>query len=274
MFLYAYTPSVDDTILIEQIHEKIDELAEQDMSAIEPLYDQIVSIREAKSLIPEYSEQKMFILLNLETYLFDRYINTEQSKDLITDSSLFKFVSRWVPYQNISYIPADLVMLFPTATISIAASEELSYMMISQRALPWLQEMSIDFESKFGYPMLINSARRSYEYQRDEFTQECRDSGLCAEPGYSEHQWGLSVDINGMYGDPYIWMSENAHRYGFHQSYQNGFEIDGYNIENWHWRYLGVDFATELHEAWITFTQWVRIQNGEDPNGSVEEVKE
>lgn|GEM_PF-3491446 len=79
-------------------------------------------------------------------------------------------------------------MLFPTATISIAASEELSYMMISQRALPWLQEMSIDFESKFGYPMLINSARRSYEYQRDEFTQECRDSGLCAEPGYSEHQ--------------------------------------------------------------------------------------
>lgn|GEM_PF-2907515 len=94
MFLYAYTPSVDDTILIEQIHEKIDELAEQDMSAIEPLYDQIVSIREAKSLIPEYSEQKMFILLNLETYLFDRYINTEQSKDLITDSSLFKFVSR------------------------------------------------------------------------------------------------------------------------------------------------------------------------------------
>jgi len=60
---------------------------------------------------------------------------------------------------------------------------------------------------------------------------------------------GLAVDIfdastrqeflaNSLYKKYLEWMKENAHKYGFHNSYQKGLEIDGYDIEPWHWRYL------------------------------------
>ena len=260
MFLYAYTPTTDEAILVEQIHQKIDELAVQDSESIAPLHEQITAIREAKLKLDSYPERKLFILNDLQQYLFENYIDIDQWMDFTSDGSLHKFISKGVWFQNQYYIPADLVMLFPTPSLSLAVSNELSYMMISERALPWLQELATEFESTFGYPMLINSAWRSFEFQRDEFTQECRDSWLCAEAWYSEHQGGLSVDINGMFGEPYVWMAENAHRYGFHQSYQNGSEIDGYGVERWHWRFLWVEFATELHQAWITFTQYIRFQ--------------
>jgi D-alanyl-D-alanine carboxypeptidase len=53
----------------------------------------------------------------------------------------------------------------------------------------------------------------------------------------------------------YDWLVENAHLYGFHQSYQKGKAIDGYAIEPWHRRYLGVDLAKELWENGMTFSE-------------------
>ena len=55
-------------------------------------------------------------------------------------------------------------------------------------------------------------------------------------------------------------MTENAHTYGFHQSYQKWIEIDLYSEEKRHWRYVWVDMATELKESWLSFTEWVREQ--------------
>lgn len=34
-------------------------------------------------------------------------------------------------------------------------------------------------------------------------------------PGYSEHQIGLAVDINGAIYDLYFWLQENSYKYGF-----------------------------------------------------------
>ncbi len=52
------------------------------------------------------------------------------------------------------------------------------------------------------------------------------------------------------------WLNENAHTYGFHNTYQKGREIDGYEIEPWHWRYLGVPLATYLKDQDITFGEF------------------
>lgn len=52
------------------------------------------------------------------------------------------------------------------------------------------------------------------------------------------------------------WLTDNAHTYGWHQSYQRGRDIDGYDVEPWHWRYLGVELASELRKQNLTFTQW------------------
>ncbi|MDR0772330.1 MAG: D-alanyl-D-alanine carboxypeptidase family protein [Candidatus Peribacteria bacterium] len=73
------------------------------------------------------------------------------------------------------------------------------------------------------------SAYRSYSYQA-QIKQGCGDT-WCAKPGYSEHQSGLAVDVfeasnEGNWRNTpslhkyFDWLVENAHKYGFHNTYQ------------------------------------------------------
>ncbi len=82
-----------------------------------------------------------------------------------------------------------------------------------------------------------------------------------ALPGYSEHQLGTALDLNGAgceISDGYCstnetiwnWLAENAYKYGFAQSYPEGKEsITGYTTERWHYRWIGKDLAEEYKKA-------------------------
>ena len=74
-------------------------------------------------------------------------------------------------------------------------------------------------------------------------------------PGTSRHHWGTDFDINsfnpsyfesGKGKKEYEWLRDNAHRFGFCQTYtQKGKDRpDGYEEEHWHWTYLPI--ATPL----------------------------
>ncbi|HRO24464.1 MAG TPA: D-alanyl-D-alanine carboxypeptidase family protein, partial [Promineifilum sp.] len=53
-----------------------------------------------------------------------------------------------------------------------------------------------------------------------------------------------------------IWLLENAHKYGFTLSYPfEAFETTGFFYEPWHFRYVGVEMATFLHEQGISLTE-------------------
>jgi D-alanyl-D-alanine carboxypeptidase len=51
-------------------------------------------------------------------------------------------------------------------------------------------------------------------------------------------------------------MQENAHLYGFHNTYQKGMEVDGKMVEPRHRRYVGVELATHLHESGQTIAEY------------------
>ena len=181
----------------------------------------------------------------------------------LSDDSMQKFV--WVsqPFYNISYEPVDLVWLQWRNHISAQAKHTLR-----KEAADNLERLASDFYSEFGKDIVIASAYRSYGYQKNSISESCKQSGRCAREWESEHQLWLAVDLweasseskfLAKYQKYYDWLHENAHSYWFHQSYQNGREIDGYYIEPWHWRYLGVDLATKLRERDITFTQYVML---------------
>lgn len=81
-------------------------------------------------------------------------------------------------------------------------------------------------------------------------------NSFSADQGYSEHQLGTTVDFTipsigtSLIGfdktQSYTWLTENAYKYGFVISYPKG---NGYFVfEPWHWRYVGVELATYLHE--------------------------
>ncbi len=120
--------------------------------------------------------------------------------------------------------------------------------------------------------MTVVSAYRSYDYQSQiaRNDPQCVINGKCAKPGESEHQTGLAIDIfaadsnfskNPTFMKYYQWMVDNAHKYGYSQSYQKGRAIDGYDKEEWHWRYLGNNLASTLKANNITFAQYVKENN-------------
>lgn len=179
----------------------------------------------------------------------------------LSDDDIQKFVWVGQPFKNVNYEPSDLVSLQWFSYISAQARHKLR-----AEAAENLERMANDFYAQFWTNIVIASAYRSYEYQKNSISESCKRSWRCAREWESEHQLWLAVDLReatneekflSKYQKYYDWLHDNAHLYWFHQSYQNWREIDGYYIEPWHWRYLGVDLSTKLREENITFTQYV-----------------
>lgn len=124
------------------------------------------------------------------------------------------------------------------------------------------QQMVID-ASNIGLDIRATSGYRSYADQAATYLYWFNNQGYetaeshSAYPGYSEHQTGLAVDVSTpgctlecfATTPSYAWMIENAHRYGFIERYpEEETDVTGYNYEPWHWRYVGVETATEYYE--------------------------
>jgi D-alanyl-D-alanine carboxypeptidase len=116
-----------------------------------------------------------------------------------------------------------------------------------------------------GLELSSNSAYRSYSAQVDVYNEDVATNGKAfadtstARPGYSEHQTGLAIDIGARSGDCSLktcfedtdegeWLEDNAWRFGFVLRYpEDKSHITGFDFEPWHFRYVGVDLATEMH---------------------------
>lgn len=87
------------------------------------------------------------------------------------------------------------------------------------------------------------------------------------EPGTSESGAGLSVDIIGTSSDfdktkEYAWLTANAHKYGFILRYpEEKFAITGVRARPWHWRYVGVDAATEIKTQNLCLEEYLEKNN-------------
>lgn len=127
----------------------------------------------------------------------------------------------------------------------------------------------IEAAAEDGITLRYSSAYRGESYQStlywgyvDKYGQAEADT-ISSRPGYSDHQTGLACDFisstnsnMNFYAEGYaetvegMWLAENAYRFGFIQRYPNGkSDITGYSWESWHYRYVGVDYATKMHEA-------------------------
>ena len=114
---------------------------------------------------------------------------------------------------------------------------------------------------EFKFRLTINSARRSQAFQR-KLSSNC-SKWRCANPGTSEHEAWLALDLWVNWWNIQAWwwkyyqrLIDNAHLYGFHNTYQRWMEIDGKIIEPRHWRYVWIDLATILHDNQQTFAEY------------------
>ena len=121
-----------------------------------------------------------------------------------------------------------------------------------------------------GIEFIGTSAYRSYKSQKKVYNQNVRTRGIeeakkyAAQPGKSEHQTGLSIDLTNEQRwfhkstKEAIWLSENAHKFGFILRYlEDKEDITGYNFEPWHVRYVGKDIAKEIFKEGITLEEYL-----------------
>jgi len=119
--------------------------------------------------------------------------------------------------------------------------------------------------------LIVTSSYRSYDTQENLWETRANKYGEeeadkeTARAGFSEHQTGLALDIvtyNSLLNDfentdEFKWLQKNAHKYGFILRYPKDKEdITGYSYESWHYRYVGVDVATQIYEENITFDEY------------------
>lgn len=109
------------------------------------------------------------------------------------------------------------------------------------------------------------------EYKRqgyDQETAEIKAATVIKRPGESEHNTGLCVDLLGAgYASleqsfantkAYEWLKAHCAEYGFILRYPEDKEdITAVIFEPWHYRYVGVEAATEIMERGITLEEYV-----------------
>lgn len=153
---------------------------------------------------------------------------------------------------------------------------------IDKRCYDALMEM-IDGCYDAGLTPVICSAYRAQDFQETLYNNkvsEWMDQGYGPEdakakagrqvavPGTSEHQLGLAVDIvdvsyqlldtNQENTNVQKWLLENSWRYGFILRYPTDkTDITGIVYEPWHYRYVGKEYAKEIHEKGVCLEQYL-----------------
>lgn len=122
-----------------------------------------------------------------------------------------------------------------------------------------------------GLRLFIASGFRSYATQQAVYGGYVSREGVAgadrhsARPGFSEHQSGLTIDVNSVSASfastpEGRWVADNAHHFGFIVRYPEGKErITGYIYEPWHLRYVGVDVATTLKNSGLTLEEYTGV---------------
>jgi zinc D-Ala-D-Ala carboxypeptidase len=123
---------------------------------------------------------------------------------------------------------------------------------------------------QIGVQLVAQSGYRSYSVQVRAYQYYVDQLGVAgadltsARPGFSEHQTGLAMDIldtvSGCSTDGLCfantaagqWLAANAWQWGWILRYPaDKTQVTGYEYEPWHFRYVGVPLATEMHTAGV-----------------------
>ncbi|MBQ6067471.1 MAG: M15 family metallopeptidase [Clostridia bacterium] len=146
---------------------------------------------------------------------------------------------------------------------------------VDERIYPDLQRMFDDARAA-GLSLFVREGYRTREEQTQIMENKAREylragyseaqareeaARTVAQPGHSEHELGLAVDINSHTAEDewrlYGWLAENAWRYGFILRYPQGAEdVTGIDYEPWHYRYVG-DAAWEIYEQGCTLEEYL-----------------
>jgi len=180
------------------------------------------------------------------------------------------------------YRPGDLVPLGDTFPSAVTRGYPTQVRAV---IIPPLEALIAAMHAEELRPFVVSGFRSYYDQNaaRQKWAEQFPEwaHNISALPGHSEHQLGTTLDFSTpdlpyMVGEPFIefhpafavsgegrWLAEHAHEYGFTMSYPDGkYEETGFNYEPWHFRYVGVELATELKESGLTISEYLLAAHG------------
>lgn len=174
-----------------------------------------------------------------------------------TDPELLKKYSK-VYFLSENYVPTELT---PIDSIFVAEVNGGNLLFL-RKAWPFLEKLIVAARSN-NIELQVASAYRSFGTQSSLKAEykviygATTANQFSADQGYSEHQMGTTVDFTtpqvgevslAFKDDPaYEWLLKNAYQFGFVLSYPDGNAY--YKFEPWHWRFVGVELASEIYSS-------------------------
>lgn len=200
----------------------------------------------------------------------DNTETTTQKKDYTDTSSYILLVNKTHKLSS-DYTPADL-RTPKVRFISYAASNVRKMRSTAADAL----EALFSAAKEDRITLLAVSCYRPYSYQEEVYTAKLRKDGKAeadkyvAEPGSSEHQTGLAMDLlSTEYTEldagfaktkAYVWLKENCAKYGFIIRYPSEkVSVTKYDFEPWHIRYVGTAAAQSIVQKGITLEEYLGV---------------
>lgn len=178
-----------------------------------------------------------------------------------TDKELLQKYSR-VYFLSDNYVPIRLKTIAQEYT-----TDSTKVFQFHSSALNYLENMIEKAEAN-QITLKVTSAYRSFGAQSALkagylVTYGSGSNQFSADQGYSEHQLGTAVDLvtdipntnltTTFENTPaFVWLTKNAHKYGFVLSYPKNNPY--YQYEPWHWRFVGVKLATNLYREGMNFS--------------------
>ena len=274
--------------LINSNHYKLEKLG-YDKTQVETIlklkenYIEDILKKKFNKNIPNFIKQKYFLYKNLDEYLEYYKENRDEKlsyivslvnvranhewydEDVTTKSDLSK--GNLVLVNKFNQLSSDYT---PENVVAISNYYSYDGNSITETVYEAYKNMWYAAK-KEDLTLIVTSSYRDYETQEylwnkyaDTNSEEYADS-VSARAGFSEHQTGLALDIvtyntimnDFENSDEFKWLQKNAHKYGFILRYpKNKTDLTGYDYESWHYRYVGVDVATAIHEKNITYDEY------------------
>ncbi len=236
---------------------------------------------EYDELIIDFLKQKYFIKDNLDEYLNYYDKNSDKSIDLVVSIVNVNANNDFYDNDSATNVDDGILMLVnkyhylpenydPKDIVNIKNWYCYGENQIKDEVYQKFIEMYND-ASKNNLKLIISSGYRTYDEQKETYDSYVdrygvkKADGLAARPGYSEHETGLTLDITTGKAtkdtfedtDEFKWLKENSYKYGFILRYPKDKEnITGYDYEPWHYRYVGIETSTKIHELDITFDEY------------------
>ncbi len=205
-----------------------------------------------------YEETVTKVNIGLDYNYYEYIKKSDMDKDILI------LVNKYLKLDE-NYIPNDLEEI--NSKYFINGNKEVR--LLRKEAKIAFEKLSED-SIKNGTPVYGQSAYRSYERQEEIYNNLANQVGNnkadldTARPGHSEHQTGLTIDVSSTKegnmlrfeaSDSYNWMINNAYKYGFILRYPKSKEnIHGFVYESWHFRYVGINVATDMHNNYSNLT--------------------